>query len=89
MATCRPKPGRLEDVLRASREHAQALRRQPGCRATYVLSSVPEGTQVSISVFDSESALTAALAATREVIAAHHLDDLLDGPPTFQIYRED
>lgn len=80
------KAGRKDALLAAARDHAEALRRQPGCLAAYVLDQRDSLGQVSISIFESEEAFHKALAATRPVIAAHRLESLLDGTTDFRFF---
>jgi quinol monooxygenase YgiN len=86
IATARAKPGMLEKLVTAANAHAQALRRQPGCIAAYVLAEHDGPVQVSISIFEDERHLAAALEATRSVIAGFDLARLTEGPHQFQAF---
>ncbi len=86
MATTPVKPGREEDLIAAARDHAEALRAQPGCLATYVLLERGAARQVSISVFESEEAFQRAVEATRPVIAKHRIDQMWASPSSFAFF---
>jgi heme-degrading monooxygenase HmoA len=86
MATSRPKPGREEALAAAALDHARALREQPGCVAAYVLRERGAGTQLSVSIFESEEAFERGMAATRPVIERHRLDTLREGPSEFRLF---
>ncbi|HXW67361.1 MAG TPA: antibiotic biosynthesis monooxygenase [Thermoplasmata archaeon] len=86
MAFGAAKPGQSEALVAAALDHAAALRRQPGCVAAYVLEERGTGTQVSVSIFQSEADLARALEATRPVIAKHRLDELTTGPHSFRLF---
>lgn len=86
MATSTVRPGQLEPLVAAALDHAAALRQQPGCVAAYVLAERGGTGQVSLSIFQSEEALERALAATRPVIAKHHIDQFVEGPPSFRFF---
>ncbi len=86
MATTQAKPGCEEELVAAARDHAEALRAQPGCRAAYVLRERGAPRVVSISVFESEEALQRAVEATRPVIAKHGIDRLWTEPSSFAFF---
>jgi heme-degrading monooxygenase HmoA len=86
MAFQTARPGRSEALLAAALEHAAALRQQPGCVATYVLSERGSRRQVSISVFETEAALEAGLTATRPVIVRHDLGTMVEGSSEFRLF---
>lgn len=86
MASSRPKPGKIEQLVAAALDHASALRGQPGCVGAYVLVEQQGRTQLSLSIFETEEAFQKAVAATRTVIARHHLEQLLDGPSEFRFF---
>jgi heme-degrading monooxygenase HmoA len=86
MALTTVRRGREDDLIRAAVDHAEALRQQPGCVATYVLRERGTASQVSLSFFESEEAFRRGAEATLPVIAKHHLDELLEGPPTFRFF---
>ena len=86
MAICTVRPGQMGALVAAALDHASALKRQPGYRASYVLSERDGPTQVSLSLFDSPENFHRALESTRAVIAGHHIERLLDGPPTFRLF---
>ena len=79
------KNGMEAPLLRAAQEHGAALRQQPGCIATYVLTEKGSRDVVALSVFDSEESFEKAVVATRPVIMKHQLPDLLEGEPRFRI----
>ncbi len=87
MAVCRAKPETIDDLFRAAQEHGDALRRQPGCVAVYVLREVGAPDQLSLSIFESKEALDRAVAATTAVITKHHLERLVERPPEFHQYE--
>lgn len=80
------KPGEKGAAIAAARDHAEALRRQPGCVAAYVLDERGTERELSISVFESEEAFRRAADATRPVILAHHLERLVTRAPEFHLY---
>jgi len=87
MAFSTVKSGQMEPLVTAALEHAAALRQQPGYVASYVLSERGGSGQVSISIFESEEALEHAVAATLPVIARHHIERFLEGPPAFRRFE--
>jgi heme-degrading monooxygenase HmoA len=86
MALSTAKHGKKEALVAAAKDHAQALRAQPGCLATYVLDERGTMGQVSISIFESEEAFRSAAEATRPVIGRHRLETLLEAPPEFRVF---
>jgi heme-degrading monooxygenase HmoA len=86
MASGAAKPGKEEALVRAARDHARALREQPGCVAAYVLEEVGGPGQVSLSIFETREEFERGAAATLPVIAAHHLETLTDAPHTFRFF---
>ena len=86
IASNTPKPGKMGELLVAARDHAAALQRQPGCVAAYVLEERNQQRQVSISVFETEAAFERALAATRGILAKHHLDEFMEPSSDFRTF---
>jgi heme-degrading monooxygenase HmoA len=86
MAMSTVKPGQMDALVAAALDHANALESQPGCLGTYVLSERGGSTQVSISIFESEESFERAAQATLPVIAAHHLENLVEGSPSFRYF---
>jgi len=84
MATGTARVGKAQALVEAAREHARALRQQPGCLGTFVL--LEKGSRVQVSVFETETQLERALEATRAVIAGHHIENYLEGEPHFQLF---
>lgn len=80
------KDGQMERLVAAAREHAEALRAQPGCVGAWVLVERGTSGQVSLSLFESEGAFGRALEATRPVIAKHHIEALVEGEGEFRLF---
>ena len=89
MALSTAKEGNEEALARAALEHAQALRRQPGCVGAWVLRERATRAQVSLSIFATEEAFNSATLATRPVIAEHHPERLVDGAFSFRVFDVD
>ena len=87
MSLTAARTGRKGDLVAAALDHAAALRRQPGCSATYVLEESEGSGVVAMSIFDSEDAFQRAVAATRAVIGKHHLEELVEGVGEFRTFR--
>ena len=87
MAFTTAKSGREEALIEAARDHARALRAEPGCVAAYVLEERGTPDQVALSIFESEEAFRKAAEATRPVIARHRIGELLEGPPRFRYFE--
>lgn len=75
----------MEELVAAASDHAEALRRQPGCLAAYVLTERGGSSQISLSIFESEESLSRAMEATRSVIVAHDIPRLVHGTPVFRM----
>lgn len=89
MAVGTAKNGMEEALARAAREHAEALRQQPGCVGAWILHERATRSQVSLSIFTTEDAFNAAVAATRSVIAAHDPQRLVEGSFSYRVYDVD
>jgi len=87
VATSTAKTGKMDQLIAAASEHAEALRREPGCVAAYVLREREGSGQLSMSIFESEEAFARAVNATRPVIARHHLEELVERPPEFHFFE--
>jgi heme-degrading monooxygenase HmoA len=87
MAMSTPRHGKEEALAAAAAEHAEALRRQPGCVSAYVMKERGSGMQISLSIFDSEESFNQAMEATVAIIARHHLENLRDGPSAFRVFE--
>ena len=89
MALSTAKEGSEEALAQAALEHAQALRRQPGCVGAWVLRERATRAQVSLSIFATEEAFNEAAEATRSVIAGHHPERLVEGAFSFRVFDVD
>ncbi len=86
MALGTAKEGNEEALAQAALEHAEALRRQPGCVGAWVLRERATRAQVSLSIFVTEEAFNAATKATVSVIAGHHPERLVEGAFSFRLF---
>lgn len=89
MALSTAKEGREAALAQAALEHAEALRRQPGCVGAWVLRERATRAQVSLSIFATEEAFHEAARATRSVIAGHHTERLVEGGFSFRVFDVD
>lgn len=86
MASGTARKGSEMSLARAALEHAEALRRQPGCVGAWVLRERNSRAQVSLSIFVSEGAFQQAAEATRPVIASHHPERLVEEEFSFRVF---
>ncbi len=80
------RKGKGEILARAAQEHAEALRRQPGCVAAFVLKERGTDAQISLAIFETEETFERGMNATHPVIAKHHLEELREGPSSFRVF---
>ena len=86
MATSKPKRDREAALTEAALEHAEALRKQPGCLVAYVMTERGTGMRTLLSVFDSEESFDRAMEVTMPVITKHHLERLREGASIFRLF---
>ena len=89
MALSTAKEGSEHKLAQAAREHAEALRQQPGCVGAWVLRERSSRAQVALSIFDSEASFQRATAATMPVIAAHQPEKLVEGRFVVRLFDVD